>query len=72
MYRFEEAQVAFKKAGHPEEAVKVLESLTHNAIIENRFDDGGYYFWLLATEYLKMITHTSLPGNLNIFYCNLY
>lgn len=32
------------------QAVKVLEQLTHNAVIENRFSDAGYYFWKLSMQ----------------------
>ncbi|KAK7101404.1 intraflagellar transport protein 122 homolog isoform X1 [Littorina saxatilis] len=52
--RFEEAQQAFHKAGLQAEAVKVLEQLTVNAVVENRFDDAGYYFWKLAIQCLDI------------------
>jgi len=41
---------AFHKAGLQAEAVKVLEQLTHNAVIESRFNDAGYYFWKLSIQ----------------------
>ncbi|ELU12491.1 hypothetical protein CAPTEDRAFT_164190 [Capitella teleta] len=52
--RFEEAQQAFHKAGLQEPAVRVLEQLTHNAVIENRFNDAGYYFWKLSMQCLDI------------------
>ncbi|CAH1783917.1 unnamed protein product [Owenia fusiformis] len=52
--RFEEAQQAFHKAGLQAEAVKVLEQLTHNAVVENRFNDAGYYFWKLSMQCLDI------------------
>ncbi|KAJ8301312.1 hypothetical protein KUTeg_021173 [Tegillarca granosa] len=52
--KFEEAQQAFHKAGLQSEAVKVLEQLTHNAVIENRFNDAGYYFWKLSIQCLDI------------------
>lgn len=52
--RFEEAQQAFHKAGLQSEAVKVLEQLTVNAVMENRFDDAGYYFWKLSMQCLDI------------------
>lgn len=55
--RFEEAQEAFRKAGQPQASSKVLEQLTHNAVVENRFEDSAYYFWMLSKEYLRMIKH---------------
>ncbi|XP_071171203.1 intraflagellar transport protein 122 homolog isoform X2 [Mytilus galloprovincialis] len=48
--KFEEAQQAFHKAGLQTEAVKVLEELTHNAVLESRFNDAGYYFWKLSIQ----------------------
>ena len=45
---------AFHKAGLQEEAVKVLEQLTVNAVVESRFDDAGYYFWKLAMQCLDI------------------
>ncbi|XP_037539762.1 intraflagellar transport protein 122 homolog [Nematolebias whitei] len=52
--RFEEAQKAFHKAGCQDEAVKVLEQLTHNAVVENRFNDAGYYYWMLSMQCLDI------------------
>ncbi|XP_072181762.1 intraflagellar transport protein 122 homolog [Diadema setosum] len=52
--RFEEAQRAFHKAGRQDEAVRVLEQLTHNAVLESRFNDAGYYFWMLSMQCLEI------------------
>ncbi|KJH46100.1 hypothetical protein DICVIV_07832 [Dictyocaulus viviparus] len=51
--QFEEAQKAFHKAGHDQEALRVLEQLAGNAVNENRFSDAGYYHWLLSMQYLE-------------------
>jgi intraflagellar transport protein 122 len=56
--RFDEAQEAFKKAGKPEQSLRLLESLTHNAVTEHRYQDASYYFWKLAEEHLKSVTAT--------------
>ncbi len=45
---------AFHKAGLQAEAVRVLEQLTHNAVVENRFQDAGYYFWKLSMQCLDI------------------
>jgi hypothetical protein len=46
--------LAFHKAGLQTEAVKVLEQLTHNAVLESRFNDAGYYFWKLSIQCLDI------------------
>ncbi|XP_053845455.1 intraflagellar transport protein 122 homolog isoform X2 [Vidua macroura] len=52
--QFEEAQKAFHKAGRQREAVRVLEQLTHNAVLESRFDDAAYYYWMLSMQCLDI------------------
>ncbi|KAK7605351.1 hypothetical protein V9T40_007209 [Parthenolecanium corni] len=52
--KFVEAQKAFHKAGKPDEATKVLLMLTENAIEEGRFDDAGYYHWILSRQFLDL------------------
>ncbi|XP_023209528.1 intraflagellar transport protein 122 homolog [Centruroides sculpturatus] len=52
--RFVEAQKAFHKAGRQDEALRVLEELTHNAVNESRFNDAGYYYWLLSIQCLDI------------------
>lgn len=42
--------LAFHEAGLEEEAVKVLEQLTRNAVTENRFNDASYYYWKLSMQ----------------------
>lgn len=34
--------------------MKVLEQLTHNAVVENRFSDAGYYYWMLSMQCLDI------------------
>eukprot|EP00753_Platysulcus_tardus_P014889 PLAT4607.1.p1 GENE.PLAT4607.1~~PLAT4607.1.p1 ORF type:complete len:1226 (-),score=654.52 PLAT4607.1:178-3855(-) len=53
--RYEEAQVAFTKAGRPEEAVRMLRQLAHNAVVEQRFADAAYFFHQLALEHLRPV-----------------
>ena len=52
--RFEEAQRAFNEAGFKREAMRVLEELTLNAVVESRFSDASYYYWLLSMEHLQV------------------
>lgn len=52
--KFEEAQKAFNEAGFKKEAIKVLEELTFNSVIESRFYDASYYYWLLSMEHLQI------------------
>lgn len=45
---------AFHKAGRQGEAVRVLEQLTHNAVVESRFSDAAYYYWMLSMQCLDI------------------
>ncbi len=47
---YEDAMQAYRKAGRGDLARKVLEELTHNAVLESRFKDAAYYYWLLSRE----------------------
>ncbi|CAK8675911.1 intraflagellar transport protein 122 homolog [Clavelina lepadiformis] len=58
--RFEEAQKAFHKAGKVTEALRVLEQLTDNAVMESRFNDAGYYYWMISKQSLDIAN--SQPG----------
>jgi len=51
--RFDEAREAFKDAGQPLEALRMLQTLTHNAVVEKRYGDAGYYYWLMALDELR-------------------
>ena len=53
--RFEEAQEAYKKANRPDMALRIIEFLSENAISEKRFQDAAQYYWILATESLKLV-----------------
>lgn len=59
--RFEEAQEAYKKAGFPELALRIIEFLTKNALSENRFKDAAKYFFVLALEYLALVRDAANP-----------
>ena len=48
------APAAFHKAGRQGEAVRVLEQLTHNAVVESRFNDAAYYYWMLSMQCLDI------------------
>ena len=47
--------LAFNQAGFKNEAIKVLEELTNNAVAENRFTDASYYYWLMSNEHLQVV-----------------
>ncbi|XP_066148433.1 intraflagellar transport protein 122 homolog isoform X1 [Euwallacea fornicatus] len=52
--RFVQAQKAFHKAGKSEEAFKVFQQLTTNAVSECRFDDASFYYWIISRQYLDL------------------
>jgi len=64
--KFDEARVAYKNAGKPENSSFMLEQLSHNAVMENRFKDASYYFWLLAKEYLDQMTQRPTGGSVDL------
>ena len=51
--RFEDAQEAFRKAEMPQEAIRVLQVLTRNSVLERRFSAAAYYFWHLSMGVLS-------------------
>ncbi|KAJ1445177.1 hypothetical protein M885DRAFT_550763 [Pelagophyceae sp. CCMP2097] len=51
--KFDEALDAYRRSGRPDMARKMMEQLTFNAVVESRFNDAAYYYWLLATEMLR-------------------
>ena len=53
--KFDEARMAYQQGGYPELATKILEQLTHNGVVENRFADASFYFYQLAMEALGEI-----------------
>ncbi|KAF5280569.1 hypothetical protein FQR65_LT00320 [Abscondita terminalis] len=64
--KFVQSQKAFYLAGHPDEAFNVLQQLTDNAVNESRFQDAGYYYWILARQCLDLAKNT-----LVLMYCVL-
>ena len=48
--RFDEARLAYAKAGRSDAATRMLEQLTHNAVLERRFQDAGHCYWLMSRE----------------------
>ena len=48
--RFDEAQEAFKMAGRPSDALRILEQLAGNSITTKKFNNAAYYLMKLAGE----------------------
>jgi len=75
--RYEDAIQAFKKAARYDLARKVLEELTHNAVIESRFKDAAYFYWLLSSETVDkeddiLQTSYELHADLYFAYANIH
>ena len=60
--RFVEAQAAYTKAGQGEQSLRMLETLTHNAVVEHRFPDAAHYLHLLASERLGFACRAGPPS----------
>ncbi len=41
---------------------RVLNELTLNAVNESRFDDAGYYYWILSMQYLDLAKEEEQEG----------
>lgn len=67
--------LAFLKGGRPERAFQVLQILTENAVDEQRFQDAGYYYWLLSRQYLDIASNEYVIWfifNKSFFFLNSY
>ena len=60
--RFEEAQAAYRRAGKPMMAIKLVESLAQNACIEGRFPDAARHYFELAEEHLDVVAKLRRRG----------
>jgi intraflagellar transport protein 122 len=52
--KFEEAQAAYERFGRLDLAVKIMQQLTHNAVVENRFADAANGYYRLAEEHVRI------------------
>jgi intraflagellar transport protein 122 len=50
--RFEEAQAAYRRAGKPQMAIKLVTNMAQNATVEGRFVDAARHYFELAEEHL--------------------
>lgn len=50
---FIKAHESYISAGKPNEAIKLIKSLTECSVSENRFLDASYYMWLRAKQVLR-------------------
>jgi intraflagellar transport protein 122 len=64
--RFEEAQMAFRKAGRPAEAIRMLSTLSEAAVSTNNFREAAYYYWMLAVASGKQYPEGSQPAHVEI------
>jgi len=66
--RFDEAHEAYKAAGQPSKALELLRTLTHNAVLEHRYEAAGKYLWLLARETLVCAGERPSHADLDAFF----
>jgi len=59
--RFSEAQKEYKMANRPDLSMRILEKLSRNATLEQRFGDVGGFLWNLATENLRLVKNAKNP-----------
>ena len=53
--QFEEAQKYYNEAGRADLALKIMERLSAMSMLQNKFDQAGYFYWVLAKENVKEI-----------------
>ena len=67
--RVGEALDVYNKGGLTEYSRRMIKQLADNAIIECRFKDASYYFWLLSKEQLKWQNVSEFYTFLNVLSC---
>eukprot|EP00927_Polykrikos_kofoidii_P071466 TRINITY_DN6772_c0_g1_i1.p1 TRINITY_DN6772_c0_g1~~TRINITY_DN6772_c0_g1_i1.p1 ORF type:complete len:1294 (+),score=238.21 TRINITY_DN6772_c0_g1_i1:115-3996(+) len=55
--RFDDALDAYKKAKRPDLSLRMIEKLTHNAVVERRYKDAANYFWRLSVEMIGAVNN---------------
>ncbi|XP_040577415.1 intraflagellar transport protein 122 homolog [Lepeophtheirus salmonis] len=68
--KFVEAQRSFHKAGRPDEAFRVLNQLTLNAVNESRFEDASYYHWILSLQFVDLANEETDPRRVDEYLKN--
>ena len=53
--RFDEALEAYRQADRPDQALHLLQQLTQNAVVENRFKDAACYHTRLSTVCIQLL-----------------
>lgn len=49
----------------------MLEQLTHNAVVESRFNDAGYYYWMLSMQCLDIAQGKEMLASLLSVYSRM-
>eukprot|EP00457_Paulinella_chromatophora_P000660 gb/GEZN01000660.1/.p1 GENE.gb/GEZN01000660.1/~~gb/GEZN01000660.1/.p1 ORF type:complete len:1240 (-),score=215.56 gb/GEZN01000660.1/:187-3660(-) len=63
--QFEEAQKAYFKANRPDKALGLVKQLMQNSVTEHKFEDAGYYYYLVFAESLNKNNLASVESGLS-------
>lgn len=60
--KFQEAQLYYKEAGRPDLALQIMERLSKISLVQKKYDQCSYFFWMLARENLREVMNFKQPS----------
>jgi intraflagellar transport protein 122 len=73
--RYDDAMLAYRRASRNDLAKQVLEALTFNAVLECRFKDAAYFYWMLSQDNqlpVKLISEYAMKADLYFAYASIH